>query len=188
MSCGSIVRIGTSARPRPRKRTVRRCSRSRTIGRSGSCFLVTHTSMMTGRDLEQLELHAELTREVDGLYGVNLGDTTNNWVGRLARLYAEQGTTASEAWVLAEFGCARSFGCSWSAVITTPGLGPVTRSTGSLSRCMSTTADAVRARLMFPNNEDLTIHARHTFPGHSQWNTTHGVWLRLPSSVTTPTS
>lgn len=129
-----------------------------------------------GTDLEQLELHAELTREVDGLYGVNLGDTTNNWVGRLARLYAEQGTTASEAWVLAEYWL-RSV--DWLFMVG--GNHDAWSGSGDpinwISKSMHVhyAADAVRARLKFPNNEDFTIHARHTFPGHSQWNTTHGV-------------
>ena len=128
-----------------------------------------------GTDLEQLELHAELTREVDGLYGVNLGDTTNNWVGRLARLYAEQGTTASEAWVLAEYWL-RSV--DWLFMVG--GNHDAWSGSGDpinwISKSMHVHyVDAVRARLKFPNNEDFTIHARHTFPGHSQWNTTHGV-------------
>lgn len=38
-----------------------------------------------------------------GVYGLNIGDTTNNWVGRLLRLYAEQGTTAKEEKDLAEW-------------------------------------------------------------------------------------
>lgn len=129
-----------------------------------------------GTDLELLERHAELTREVDGLYGVNLGDTTNNWVGRLARLYAEQGTTASEAWVLAEYWL-RSV--DWLFMVG--GNHDAWSGSGDpinwISKSMQVhyAADAVRARLKFPNGEDFTIHARHTFPGHSQWNTTHGV-------------
>lgn len=129
-----------------------------------------------GTDLELLERHAELTREVDGLYGVNLGDTTNNWVGRLARLYAEQGTTASEAWVLAEHWL-RSV--DWLFMVG--GNHDAWSGSGDpikwISKAMQVhyAADAVRARLKFSNGEDFTIHARHTFPGHSQWNVTHGV-------------
>lgn len=37
-----------------------------------------------------------------GMYGGNVGDTTNNWVGKLARLHAQQETTAAESWALAE--------------------------------------------------------------------------------------
>ena len=129
-----------------------------------------------GTDLEMLERHAELTREVDGLYGVNLGDTTNNWIGRLARLYAEQGTTASEAWILAEHWL-RSV--DWLFMVG--GNHDAWSGSGDpikwISKAMHVhyAADAVRARLRFPNGEDFTIHARHTFPGHSQWNSTHGV-------------
>jgi hypothetical protein len=37
------------------------------------------------------------------MYAVCVGDVTNNWVGRLAALYAEQSTTEAEAWKLAEW-------------------------------------------------------------------------------------
>jgi hypothetical protein len=32
-----------------------------------------------------------------------VGDTTNNWTGRLARLYADQSTSAAQAWRIAEW-------------------------------------------------------------------------------------
>lgn len=55
-----------------------------------------------GCDLETLRAHSDLT-QTPGVWGCNIGDTTNNWVGRLARLYAEQGTSAKQAWALAEW-------------------------------------------------------------------------------------
>ena len=39
-----------------------------------------------GTDIEALERHTQLVRDIDGLYAANLGDTTNCWTGRLARL------------------------------------------------------------------------------------------------------
>ena len=56
-----------------------------------------------GTDLEALERHARLVAETPGLFAGNIGDTTNNWTGRLARLYAEQSTSAEEASALAEW-------------------------------------------------------------------------------------
>ena len=55
-----------------------------------------------GTDLALLRAHSDLTH-VEGVFGANVGDTTNNWVGRLAKLYAEQSTSASQAWKLAEW-------------------------------------------------------------------------------------
>ena len=129
-----------------------------------------------GTDLELLERHATLTREVEGLYGVNLGDTTNNWIGRLARLYAEQGTTATEGWVLAEHWL-RSV--DWLFMVG--GNHDAWSGSGDPIKWMSKymhvhyEMDAVRARLKFPNGNEFTIHARHDFKGHSQWNQTHGI-------------
>ena len=56
-----------------------------------------------GCDLALLEQHARLVRSTPGLYGTTVGDTTNNWVGRLAKLYASQSTTQAEGWMLAEW-------------------------------------------------------------------------------------
>jgi hypothetical protein len=60
-----------------------------------------------GTDLKTLREHSDLTH-VEGVFGANVGDTTNNWVGRLAKLYAEQATTADQAWKLAEWFIART--------------------------------------------------------------------------------
>ena len=60
-----------------------------------------------GTDLELLRKHSDLT-QIEGVWGANIGDTTNNWVGRLARLYAQQSTSASQAWKLAEWFVART--------------------------------------------------------------------------------
>ena len=56
-----------------------------------------------GCDIARLEQDLVTTRETEGLYGANLGDLQNNWIGRLARLWAEQSTSASQAWKLVEW-------------------------------------------------------------------------------------
>ena len=61
-----------------------------------------------GTDIEALERHTDLCRITEGMFACNVGDTTNNWVGRLARLYAEQSTSAAQAWKLAEWFIKRS--------------------------------------------------------------------------------
>ena len=55
-----------------------------------------------GCDLQLLLRHCEIIKKTDGLLGANVGDTTNNWVGRLGNLYGEQSATKAEAWRLAE--------------------------------------------------------------------------------------
>jgi hypothetical protein len=69
-----------------------------------------------GTDLEALEYHAKTVNQTEGLYGANLGDSSNNWVGRLARLYGEQGTSAKEAWQLVEW-FVRLVGDKWMFMI-----------------------------------------------------------------------
>lgn len=51
-----------------------------------------------GTDLGLVFRHAELfDGRVEGLFGACIGDVWNNWVGRLARLWADQSTSAVEA-------------------------------------------------------------------------------------------
>lgn len=50
-----------------------------------------------------LERHTELARETPGMYALAVGDLQNAWIGRLARLYGNQSTSAREAWALVEW-------------------------------------------------------------------------------------
>jgi hypothetical protein len=52
-------------------------------------------------DLDLVKCHLGFTHE-DGVYGVCVGDFTNNWTGRLYREYANQGTTKTEGVSLIE--------------------------------------------------------------------------------------
>lgn len=56
-----------------------------------------------GTDWAALERDIRLVQSTPGLYAANIGDTTNNWVGRLGHLYGQQSTTAKQAWILAEW-------------------------------------------------------------------------------------
>ena len=50
-----------------------------------------------GCNLPLWEDHCELMAGTEHLYAVNIGDSTNNWTGRLARLWANQDTSAHTA-------------------------------------------------------------------------------------------
>jgi transposase-like protein len=56
-----------------------------------------------GTDIDLLQEHVRIINQTDGLFAGNVGDFSNNWVGRLARLYGQQTTSAAEAWVLVEW-------------------------------------------------------------------------------------
>lgn len=128
-----------------------------------------------GTDLDAIERHTEIVRTTEGFFAANVGDTTNNWVGRLARLYAEQSTSASQSWRIAEWFMRR---CDWLYVVggnhdCWSGAGDplhwMTRQAGALYE-----SSEARLELRFPNGRKVRINARHDFKGHSQWNPAHG--------------
>ena len=127
-----------------------------------------------GTDLALLERHTDLIRNTKGLFGANVGDTTNNWMGRLARLYAEQSTSAKQAWQIAEWFIKR---VDWLYFLS--GNHDAWSGPGDpikwILRSGVPNDSGVRLNLQFPNGKEVRINARHTFPGHSMWNTAHGL-------------
>jgi len=127
-----------------------------------------------GTDIDLCYHHAALTH-IDGVYGVSIGDHTNNWVGRLARLYGNQSTTAAEAIVLCEdfLKSAR-----WAFIIS--GNHDTWSGAGDIVRWVSSQAGALhgdhqlRCQLRFPQGDPLTIVARHNFAGNSQYSASFG--------------
>lgn len=128
-----------------------------------------------GCDIDAIERDIALVQKTDGLFMANVGDLQNNWVGRLARLHAEQTTTAKEAWTLVEW-----------LVRSAPPLYLI----GGNHDCWSGAGDPLqwitrsqlgvyephgaRIALTFPNGKQVRVNARHDFHGHSMWNTAHG--------------
>ena len=51
-----------------------------------------------GTDLAQIYSLCNLVNNTDALFGGNLGDIQNNWIGRLQALYGQQSTSAKESW------------------------------------------------------------------------------------------
>jgi hypothetical protein len=136
-----------------------------------------------GTDLALLRAHSDLTH-VEAVFGANVGDTTNNWVGRLAKLYAEQGTSASQAWKLAEWFIGRT---RWLYMIGGnhdgwSGAGDPIRWIARQSQALYQPSSA-RMRLEFPNGRRVIVNARHDFAGHSQYNPSHGTMKALMFGV-----
>lgn len=129
-----------------------------------------------GTDLALIERHVELIRKTPGLFGANVGDLRNNWIGRLSYLWSQQTTSAQEAVALAEW-LVRSV--EWLYLVggnhdawsgdDDPVRGWMRESPGIYL------PHAVRLALHFPNGREVRINARHDFRGHSMWNTAHGV-------------
>lgn len=129
-----------------------------------------------GTDIGEAFRHAELTRTVEGLFGANLGDTTNNWIGRLARLYSQQNMGRKRAIRVAEHFLKSA---NWLYIIG----GNHDLWSGDddpirwiASGCNSLYAPSeVRCELQFPEGGPFRINARHDFAGHSQWNPVHSL-------------
>ena len=128
-----------------------------------------------GTNIGLLERHVAIVNRTEGLFGANVGDQQNLWIGRLARLYGEQSTSAAESWVLTEW---LINSVQWLYLIagnhdlwagSGDPLGFIMRSQPGVYE-----AHGARLNLRFPNGRACTVNARHDFSGHSMWNTAHG--------------
>ena len=130
-----------------------------------------------GTDWAALERDIRLVQTTPGLYAANIGDTTNNWVGRLGHLYGQQSTTAKQAWILAEW-FIKALGGRWLYLIggnhdAWSGEGdPLRWITGQVGALYEATE--ARIGLEFPGGRSIVVNARHDFAGGSMWNPTHG--------------
>ena len=114
-----------------------------------------------------------------GVFGANLGDTTNNWANRLLHLYANQDTSKKTAQKLAKWFLTEA-GIKWLIVLLGNhdmwGDGSALLSNlvkGGAARIMMHEWEA-RFSLAFPNGCNIRVHAAHNVPGSSMWNPLHG--------------
>lgn len=123
-----------------------------------------------------LERDVSICRDTDGMYGANIGDTTDNWVGRLARLYAHSSTNRETArkfihWLISDSGV------DW--LIWLLGNHDEWNYGDELLKEMA--GEPVwmhdwqaQLTLVFSNKRECRVWASHNFSGHSMWNTLHG--------------
>lgn len=134
-----------------------------------------------GCDWPLMERHIALAQQTEGLFVGAVGDLQNAWVGRLARLYGNQSTSAREAWSLVEW-CVRELADkpifisagnhdAWARTVNN--IDPV----GWIASQQGTHygINGARLALHLPNGEKITINCRHDFAGRSQYNPAHGV-------------
>ena len=128
-----------------------------------------------GTDISLLESHLKIINRTEGLFGGCIGDYSNNWVGRLARLYGQQSTSAAEAWVLVEW-LVRAV--PWLFLVS--GNHDAWSGEGDPIQWMARSArvqyeaHGARLGLQFQNGRQVRINARHDFTGRSMWNPVHG--------------
>jgi len=129
-----------------------------------------------GTDIDLLQSHVALFNKHEALLPLGIGDYSNNWVGRLARLYGQQSLSAAEAWVLVEW---LVHAVDWLALVS--GNHDAWSGDGDPIKWMAKAArvryesNGVRLGLTLPNGRDIRINARHDFRGKSFWNQAHGI-------------
>lgn len=125
----------------------------------------------------QLVSDIALCRE-PGVYGVHLGDATNNWVGRLMRLFAKQNVSQEEArrrvrWLL------HDAGVHWLWWLV--GNHDAWNEGGAILELLAETAPRPVIMSDWEGRFEIQaagqswkVHAAHNFPGNSEWNILHG--------------
>lgn len=122
----------------------------------------------------------KICASTDGLWAVNVGDTTNNWAGRLMRLWANQDTSQKTARRLAKWFMLES-GVKWlmwllgnhdlwgdSAAV----MSEMARQNGTHKLVMHDWE--ARFLLKFPGGWNVKIYVAHNFKGTSIYNVMHG--------------
>lgn len=132
-----------------------------------------------GCDIGMLRHHAKLCNK-PGVYGANIGDTTNNWQGNLLKKYADQNSGTKRAriaagwfmleskikWLVWLIGNHDQWG-DGAAV-----LGEMAKRYGTHKLILHDWE--ARFSLNFPNGVKINVWAAHDFPGDSMWNPLHG--------------
>ena len=125
-----------------------------------------------GCDIDHLAFCLEKMRGKEHCYAMNIGDLTNNWVGKLARLYAHQTATEHEAEELMEWLIGS---ITWLAIIlgNHDKWGPVA---ARICREYGVLAVSHGAKFIIhqEGSPKRDIDARHTHAGHSMYNASHG--------------
>lgn len=123
-----------------------------------------------------LDHHCDLHRKTEGLFAVNIGDTTDNWMGRLLRLAAKSDTSQGTARKLAKWLLLES-GVTWLANLIgnhddwNDGAAVLEAMAGHKVPMHDWQA---QFKLVFPKGRECKVWAAHNFAGHSMWNTLHG--------------
>lgn len=129
-------------------------------------------------DISALERDMTIIGRTEAMHALHVGDITNNWVGRLGRLYAHQSTTAGDGIRLAK----HMFDLAPPLAVVGGNHDLWNEGMSWLNFCVRQAAPnalvqshGVRLEVSFPNGKSVRIHCRHDFPGHSQFNPVHGL-------------
>lgn len=130
-----------------------------------------------GCNWDLLARDCEIVAKTAGMYGANIGDTHNNWVGRLTRLYADQDTSKDTSYKLVEW-FFKDSEINWLIML----LGNHDTFTDDGARYLRKLCENIcpmeewraQFKLVFPNGREVLVDAAHDHKGHSMWNGLHG--------------
>lgn len=131
-----------------------------------------------GCDFPLLESHVKIAAQRRGfLFAGNIGDLHDNWIGRLERLYALQTISKRETWKLVEWLMTTIpwlFLVKGNHDLWSGGNDPIDWIVRGGGTAISQD-HGVRIGLQHPNGAVTRVHARHDFPGNSQYNPLHAL-------------
>lgn len=127
-----------------------------------------------GANIPLLRKHLKIAAQ-PGIYGVNIGDTSNNWVGRLERLYANQETSRNTGRRLVEWFMWDS-GVRWLCWVL--GNHDVWNEGADFHKRLAERSIPVidwkaQFELVHPSGTTCRIDASHGRKGSSMWNNLH---------------
>lgn len=133
-----------------------------------------------GCDFNLLESHLKLAADrPEYVFSGNMGDSQDNWVGRLGRLYESTTVSGKEAWQLVEW-LVKGCGVNWTWFLR----GNHDAWAGKndpldwIIKGANIPLDkhwGARIRFRHPNGSETTMHARHDFSGSSIFNPLHAL-------------
>lgn len=142
----------------------------------GLCFVGDPHIDNSGTNWPLLRDHIRILEDTPGMYAIGGNDITDNWVGRLIRLYDDAEMTKKQAWKLAKY-LLRETRIKWLAHVLGNhdqwNDGP-TIIKANAQVIVPVEEWQARFQLVFPTGARVRIHMAHDFPGHSQWNQLHG--------------
>jgi len=137
-----------------------------------------------GCDLELLRAHLALVRSTAGLHAGCLGDLSNNWVGKLLRLWAEQHTDKADEKQLIGWFFKQTpllYFMAGNHDLWNEGYQHLRAAIREATRTLGRQAvvylgsTELEMTILAPNGRSWVVRCRHNFKGNSQWNPTHAM-------------
>jgi hypothetical protein len=130
----------------------------------------------SGCDFELLKHHMEILAEVDGLYGISIGDITDNWIGRLKEMYKKTSVNGGEILKLMRWYFDNPGHLAFvmgNHDLWNEGLVLIKQLTEG--RNMLVAKDSgIKMKITSDLGGSVKVNCRHNFKGHSQFNPAFG--------------